>query len=307
MFRNLDHITVIQGDMENIPAFAHELADCDVLFHTAAYFREYFNVGDHWSTLERINITRTIELLTTAEQQGVKKAIHTSSSGVIGMTSDGSDPDESTPPDKHVTENLYYKSKLIGEEKIQDWLKTHSMPVVIVNPTSMYGPGDGAPTRAGQILLDFIHGGLPAIPPGGFNCVDVRDVAQAMITAIKNGKSGERYILNNRYYSVQDILSIASQVTGIRLSSIKLPYPVALVYAHISEFIARFTHSEAAVPVSGIKTLAYNRTISPDKARRTLNFNPRSFEHTIRDEIQWFLENGYVKHNITLKPLGQFS
>jgi dihydroflavonol-4-reductase len=55
-----------------------------VLFHTAAYFREYFSGGDHWPKLKALNIDATIALLEEAERRGVKKVIYTSSSGVIG-------------------------------------------------------------------------------------------------------------------------------------------------------------------------------------------------------------------------------
>ena len=78
-------LEIVEGDLDNIAAFAPALQDCDVLFHTAAYFCEYYAPGNHWATLEKLNVTATIELLTAAEKHGVKRAVHTSSSGVIGM------------------------------------------------------------------------------------------------------------------------------------------------------------------------------------------------------------------------------
>lgn len=303
----LNNVTIVQGDMEHIDSFAHELSGCDVLFHTAAYFREYYDVGDHWATLERINVIGTIDLLTSAEKHGVQKAVHTSSSGVIGKTKDGNNPDETTPTDSYVMNNLYFKSKVLAEEKIHVWQRNHTMPVYFVNPTAMYGPGDAAPTGAGQLLIDFVHGELPAIPPGGFNVVDVRDVAQAMITVLDKGEVGERYALNNRYYSLKDVLTIVANVTGKTAPKMVLPYPIALTYSYVSEAIARLTNSSADVPVSAIKTLNNTQTLSNAKAKRVLHFQPRSFEQTIYDEIQWFLENDYIKHQLSLKPIAQIS
>src|SRR5689334_16399159 len=64
---------IILGDMEDVGGFASELADVDVLFHVAAYFREYFGPGDHWTKLKQINIDGTIQILTEAEKRGVKQ------------------------------------------------------------------------------------------------------------------------------------------------------------------------------------------------------------------------------------------
>ena len=91
-------IDFVTGDMNSVAGFAANLAGCDVLFHTAAYFREYYQPGDHKAMLEKINVQGTVDLLIAAEKQGVKKAIHISSAGVIGRKPDGSAGDESTMP-----------------------------------------------------------------------------------------------------------------------------------------------------------------------------------------------------------------
>ncbi|PSN13335.1 3-beta hydroxysteroid dehydrogenase, partial [filamentous cyanobacterium CCT1] len=80
---DLPQVQFIQGDLQAIPAFAAELRGCDVLFHTAAYFRESYGLGDHWPQLKGLNIDATIELLEAAEKAGVGKAIYVSSSGCI--------------------------------------------------------------------------------------------------------------------------------------------------------------------------------------------------------------------------------
>ncbi|MBC8171474.1 MAG: NAD-dependent epimerase/dehydratase family protein, partial [Anaerolineae bacterium] len=124
-------IEIIQGDMEKVDGFAAELQGCDVLFHTAAYFREYYGPGDHWATLEKINVHGTIRLLELAEKAVVKKVIYVSSSGVIGRKPDGSPADETTAPDQLAErENLYFKSKVAAEQAVANFLKTHHLPVV---------------------------------------------------------------------------------------------------------------------------------------------------------------------------------
>jgi len=71
--------------MEDVPGFAHDLSGCEVLFHTAAYFREYFRPGHHDGKLHTINVTGTLQLLEAAEQHHVKKVVYVSTAGVIGL------------------------------------------------------------------------------------------------------------------------------------------------------------------------------------------------------------------------------
>src|SRR5712692_8359732 len=148
-------VEFITGDMSDVAAFAPSLAGCDALIHTAAYFREYYQPGDHKAILEKINVQGTINLLIAAEKAGVKKAIHISSSGVIGLKPDGSPGDENTPPDDHSTSTLYFASKISAELAIGRFLKERALPVTLILPGWMWGPGDSAPTGSGQLVLDF--------------------------------------------------------------------------------------------------------------------------------------------------------
>lgn len=109
--------------MLNIESFAPELAGCDVLFLTAAYFREYYQLGNHWQILEDINVKSTIRLLREAEKQGVKKVIYISSSGAVGMKSANIASDEITPIDPAIVKNLYFKSKVMAEVAINGFLQ----------------------------------------------------------------------------------------------------------------------------------------------------------------------------------------
>lgn len=285
-------VTIVQGDIADVAAFAPALAGHDVLFHTAAYFREYFQPGDHWPILQRLNIDATIALLEAAERHGLRKAVHTSSSGIFGAPADGTPADETTPPDEYVLHNLYFKSKLLCEEAIQAFLKRSSLPVTIINPGWMFGPGDAAPTSAGQIILDYLNRNLPGVIDGGGAPVDVRDVAQAMIAAVDHGRSGERYIVGgDTFLTFREINAVLERVSGIPAPWMPIPHPVALAMAVVMENIAKLTGRPTLVTVDGVRTLRERRLYSSAKARRELGITFRPFEETLRDEVAWFREH----------------
>jgi dihydroflavonol-4-reductase len=285
-------IQIVVGDMEDVPAFAPKLAGVDVLFHVAAYFREYYRLGDHDAKLQKINVDGTMQLLELAEKHGVKKTIHVSSSGVLGR---GNPADENTPPDDLVSSNLYFYSKLMAEERIAQFVKKHTMPVVMILPTVMIGPRDTAPTAIGNALVQIIERKFPMIPPGGFEFVDARDVAQAMINAVERGRSGERYIVTGGYHSMVDLVSAVTSAARVPMPPIRAPYPLMLTVATFAEFGARLTNSDPLITREAVRTIYAQRKISAAKAIRELGITLRPFEESIRDEVAWFIANGYVK------------
>lgn len=295
VLKSHERLTIIEGDMEHVPGFAPHLAGSEVLFHTAAYFREYFGPGDHWGKLKAINVDATIALLNAAEQHSLRKVIYTSSSGVIGGTSDSRPADESTPPDEAAMANLYFRSKVIAEQEIGAWLKTHQLPLVHILPTAMLGPSDTGPTSIGKAICDVLDRRLPAVPPGGFEFVDVRDVARAMINAVERGRSGERYILSEGYHSMHELVRIIEQVSGVPAPRLRLTYTMALSVAYMSEFGARLTGTAPQLPVAGIRTMNTLRPVNAEKARRELGIRFRPFTETVRDEVAWFQAHGYTR------------
>jgi dihydroflavonol-4-reductase len=295
---NHPHVEIVVGDMENIPAFAPAMAGCDVLFHTAAYFRDYYQAGDHWPKLERINIQGTIALFDEAERYDIKKVIYTSSSGVLGLGRAHDPVDENTPPDQSTFKNLYFKSKVLAEQAIAEFLKTHRLPVVLILPGAILGPQDAAPTTSGQAIVNILNGKVPFLPPGGMVMVDARDVAQAMVNAVERGQSGERYVVSNRYMSIAELARCIEKISGIAAPRAIMPYPVILSFAWFSELASRLTGREPILSVNSLQGMQKRHTISATKAVRELGATFRPLENTIRDEVNWFIANGYVQRAI---------
>jgi dihydroflavonol-4-reductase len=278
-------IDLVTGNVRDVATFAHALAGCDALFHTAAYFREYYQPGNHKAMLEKINVQGMIDILIAAEKHGVKKAVHISASGVIGRKPDGSAGDESTPPDEYASSNLYFASKIQGELAISRFLKERSLPVVMVLPSWMWGPGDWAPTATGKLVLDFVKQKLPGVVDGGSSIVDVRDVAQATIRAAHLGKSGERYIAGGTYYDFADVLATLERVTGVPAPKRKISYALSLAAGAGAETWARLTGGTALVTLAGVRTLHAKIAVRSDKAINELSATFRPFQETVRDEV----------------------
>src|ERR1700752_879292 len=195
--------TLVRGDMRDVAGFAAALDGCEAVFHTAAYFREYYQPGDHAAQLQDINIKATLALMAEADRRGGQRFVHTSSGGAIGMRPDGTPGDEETPPGPFQMQNLYFRSKVEGDGAIRAWNPSRGLEVVEILPGWMWGPGDAAPTAAGRVALDFLARKIPGIVDGGACVVDAGDVAAAMIAAVRKGRTGERYIVAGEYHSME--------------------------------------------------------------------------------------------------------
>jgi dihydroflavonol-4-reductase len=286
-------IELVQGDMENVPAFAPTLEGVDVVFHTAAFFREYYQPGEHWKKMKRINVDATMELLRSAEQHGVKRAIFTSSSGVI-QGHKHQVANEAAPYSEFAEKNLYFKTKVLAEQEIYRFLETSKMDVVMILPGWMMGPGDAAPTSGGQLVLDLLAGKLPGLIDGGSCLADVRDVAAAMVSAVDRGGRGERYIVTGPMATMHDIALGIGATANVKVPSLKMPGWIALLLARLMETWAGLTGGKNPMPVSGIQTLLEKHNLSATKAKQELGATFRPLQETLRDTVSWYQHQGYL-------------
>jgi dihydroflavonol-4-reductase len=288
---------IIIGDMEDVVSFASALQGVDTVFHTAAYFHEYYAEGNqqHWDKLKKINVDGTQQLIEYSYQAQVKNFIYTSSSGVIGSTNDGSPSNETTPHTDLIWQNLYFRSKLQSEQFITTWVKTHpAMSIVIILPSVIIGAGDNVPTAAGKSIISISQGKLTAIVPGGFEYVDSRDVAQAMISAVDKGRSGERYIISEGYHSIAEMVEVVSKICHVPLPSTRLNYTSTMLLAWVSEISAWFTGKPPAITRITVRTMCSQHPTTTQKAQSELGITYRSFEESLNAEIIWFKETGYI-------------
>jgi len=278
----------VKGDMRDVAGFAAAMDGCEAVFHTAAYFREYYQPGDHAQALEDINIKGTLTLMDEADRRGVRRFIHTSSSGTIGTKPDGSPGDEDTPPGLDQLSNLYFRSKVEGDAKIRARKGKNGMEVVEILPGWMWGPGDAAPTAAGRMAQDFIARKIPGIVEGGTCMVDARDVAAAMIAAVEKGRAGEKYIVAGTFHSLEDVLQGLEKASGVPAPKMRLPYPVVMTFAFIQELIGRLTGRDVLVTREGVRAMHGKHRVTSAKAERELRATFRPLEETLRDVVRWY-------------------
>jgi nucleoside-diphosphate-sugar epimerase len=283
-------VEIVVGDMSNVAGFAPALAGVDTLFHTAAHFRDSYKGGHHWQELYRTNVEGTKELLSCAYRAGVRQLIHTSSIAVLRGPR-GFLIDETMSRDERDADD-YYRSKILSECEVRSFLQAHpDLWAAIILPGWMFGPGDAGPTSAGQLVLDFVHRKLPGIPRATFSVVDARDVAEAIIAAVEQGRRGERYLVAGRQMTVAEICEKLEKISGVKAPAFSLPAPLLYLFAFAAEAWARVSAKPVLLSLASVRLMAAekNRTrFDSSKAERELGIRFKPVEETLGDVLRWY-------------------
>jgi dihydroflavonol-4-reductase len=279
-------VEVVEGDLGNVAAFSARLQGCDAVIHAGAYFREYFGRGNHAPELKRLNVDATVELARAARDQGVRRFVFVSSSGTVGERADGTPSDETDPPAGVGKENLYFMSKWEAEAALRE-AHLEPMEVVSILPGWMFGPGDSAPTSAGEMVRSLIVDRKLQIVDGTITVADARDVADALVRALTSGRAGERYCVAGMSMRMRHAMTALAEAVGDAKVQF-VPYPMALMLSAILEPLTRLANRPNPIPREGIRTLGKGVRISSAKAERELGVAFRPFSETAHDTVAWF-------------------
>lgn len=283
-------IEMIYGDLLDPSSLRTALDGCHTLYHVAAHYSLW---TPQPQTLYATNVDGTANLLRAALDLGLEKVVYTSSVATIGLMPDGQAADETAFLSLSKAIGHYKRSKVLAEQRALTFCQ-QGLPLVVVNPSAPIGPWDVKPTPTGKIILDFLQRKMPAYLDTGLNLVDVRDVAQGHLLAAQNGKIGERYILGCRNMTLQEILQMMAEVSGLPAPKFRIPYGVALSAGYISEWIARLTRRPPRIPLSGVRMARHPMYFSSRKAIRELSLPQSPIEPAMHVAVQWYRDNRYI-------------
>ena len=291
--RNLQDIDVeiVEGDLTDPDSLLHTVVGMDFVFHVAADYRLWVPDPD---VLYHVNVTGTRSLLEAARLADVKRVVYTSSVATLGLNRDGTPADETTPVSVDDMIGHYKRSKFLAEEIAVEAARA-GQDVVIVNPSAPVGPRDIKPTPTGQMIVDAAAGRMPAYVDSGLNIVHVDDVAHGHLLAAAEGQSGRRYILGCENMSLAEIFSAVAAMAGVRAPKLKVPIPLILPVAYAAEAVARVTGKPPMVTVDGVKLARKHMYFSSQRAIDELHFQPRPAIDALKDAVDWFSANGYLR------------
>nr|WP_317412616.1 NAD-dependent epimerase/dehydratase family protein [uncultured Solibaculum sp.] len=288
-----DNVHYVKGDVRYIdtmrPLFEDIQRSKIIVIHTAGIV----DIGEKISPmLYDVNVVGTKQVIKLCREYQVERLVYVSSVHAI--------------PEKDKTCVLQEVGHFSAEDVVGGYAKTKAeatqavldasaqgLNTVVVHPSGILGPYDNSGNHLVQMVSDYIRGLLPACVHGGYDFVDVRDVAKGCLLAAEKGKSGQCYILSNRHYEIKDVLQMVRLVAGGRRLLV-LPMWMAKAAAPMMQWYAKRKKERPLYTRYSLYTLKSNDKFSHDKATSELGYRPRDLFQTIRDTVLWMQKGNKV-------------
>lgn len=274
-------VTIAQGDVTDKESMREPMRNTDGVFHIAGWYK--VGVKDKRDGA-KINIQGTRNVLELMKEFGIQKGVYTSTLAINSDTH-GQEVDETYRfTGQHLSE--YDRTKWVAHYEVADPLIAAGLPLVIVMPGLIYGPGDTSTVRT--TFLQYLQRKLPVLPERtAFSWAHIDDIARGHILAMEQGKSGESYSIAGPTHTLIDGMQLAQTITGVPLPRLRLSPGmmkamsatmgvVEKIFPVPADYSAEYLRISAGVTYIG----------SNAKARRELGYAPRSLQEGLTQTLQ---------------------
>ncbi len=280
-------VETVKGSILDRNAVEEAVADTDVVIHLAGRVtRDKSRSGELFET----HIEGTRNVCEAALKHGKPRILLASSSGTIAVSTKPVTHNENSPYAIEVAGGWpYYLSKIYQEKLAFSYFRTTDLPVIVLNPSLLLGPGDvyKSSTRDIQMYLDREVRNIPA---GGLNFVDVRDAALTFVNAIEDGQPGRRYLVGGHDMTVREFFYLIQYVSGVRAPLLSLSESWARGSANILRHGMQTFGQQFPIDDMTIEMAYRFWYCDSTRAKNELGLEPRGAEETIRDTVA-FLQN----------------
>ncbi len=275
-------VELVRGDVSDRASLVEPMHAVDGVFHIAGWYR--VGSADHdaaWAT----NVDGTRNVLDVMAEVGAPKGVYTSTLAVNSDTH-GVEVDESY---RFVGRHLsLYDTTKAEAHRIATARIAEGLPLVIVMPGLVYGPGDTSSVRT--TLRQFLRGRMPAVPTGtAYSWAHVDDIADGHILAMDLAPAGRTYIIAGPSHTLQEAMSVAADVSG-RRAPIGAPSGVMRAMAPVAGVLGKVVPLPDQYTAEGLRVVSGTTYIATNaKARRELGYAPRpladGWAETVRHEM----------------------
>lgn len=268
------------GDITDRETLRAPMEGVDGVFHVAAWYK----VGVHEPLADRINVDGTRNVLKTMRTLEIPRGVYTSTVAVFSDTK-GDVPDENYRYDgAHLSQ--YDRTKWIAHYRVALPKIEEGLPLTIVMPGLVYGPGDTSGMHTA--LVDLLRGRLPVTPARTAFCwAHVEDTARGHILAMEKGVPGETYIIAGPRHTFEYAFDVAAKLGQVRAPLMHPGPRMMRGSAALMQLVGRFANLPPALQPEALRVLAGTTYFGAnDKAIRTLGFSARPLEEGLAQTLE---------------------
>jgi len=289
-----DRLEFVQGNITSVESLRQTMDGCRYAFHLAGFAQ---NWARDFSLFTKINIDGMRNVFQIAKEQNFERIVWTSSIVTFGPTKSGIIADETSTriTEQYFTE--YEKTKTIAEKEALQWADD-GLPLVIVNPTRVFGPGPQIDGNAlAGLINDYITGKLVISFNFGMdvgNFVYVDDAAMGHYLAMLKGRIGERYILGGENASLRQFYTYVEEVSGIQRRGLPIFMPAAMTLSCMFVLWAKLTGGYPRISPGWVRTFATDWCYSCGKAKTELGYDPIPLKEAVQRTYEWLKEKNSI-------------
>lgn len=287
----------VEGDIRDPDAVLAATRGCVRVYHTAAKVSVVSPTPPQMRELWQTNVLGTRNVLRAAMRGGVARVVHTSSFSTVGFDLD--DPHrpctEDMPFYPFVEWMPYSRTKVLAEHEALQ-AAADGLDVVIAISTGVVGPNDFLPSRTGKAMIDFSRGKLRAIIPGGYEAVATDDLSRGHVLAMERGRTGRRYTFSTRYVTMDEMLTMFAELSGVRKKPIALPPRLmsAVAGAISRPMTLLFPEVPQHLTPGAVFVLTMQRRADTTRAQTELGFVPGDLSAAVREWYEFFVAEGMI-------------
>jgi nucleoside-diphosphate-sugar epimerase len=282
--------SLITGSVTNTEDVNRAIQGCELVYHLASPFGDILQPDKVYWDIE-VNGTRNV--LEAADRHHVRRVIHCSTQGVHGII-DRPPGDENSPV---APRDYYCYSKAEGERVCQEF-SAKGMDIVIVRPTSVYGPGD---TRGWLKLYRMVARGWFLMIGDGKtlnhpvyvdNLVDIFE-----LVATSPSARGRVYLAgDDQSVSLTELVRSVGTAVGSDVRIIRFPsYQIAWLGAGLIEIVFKTIGIKPPVFRRRLSWFKTNRAFRIDRAKHELGYQPRvPLTEGLARTAYWYRHSGYL-------------
>jgi nucleoside-diphosphate-sugar epimerase len=272
-------VTLHQGDVTEKESMRKPMTGVDGFFHVAGWYK--VGVRDK-SQAYAINVEGTRNVLELMKELDIPRGVYTSTLAVNSDTHDVEVDENYHFTGKHLS--VYDQTKAEAHDVAVKMIK-EGLPLVIVQPGLVYGPGDTSSVRTS--FIQYLTKKLPVMPrKTAFSWAHVDDIAHAHWLAMEKGKAGENYHISGPTYTFIDALKMANEITGVRLP-MAVPAGVIRAMSALMYLLDKFIPVPESYTGEGLRIIAGVTYIgSNKKAKAELGYTPRSLKEGLTETLK---------------------
>lgn len=281
--------TVVEGSLGDAASAARLVEGADAVVHVAAVYR---TAGHPDAYYREVNVLGTEQLLEAAARQGVRRFVHTSTVGVHGHVE--KPPADETAP--FAPGDIYQVTKAEAERLALDYHRRRGVPVAVVRPGAIYGPGE---TRFLKLFRAIARGRYAIVGTGRtyYHPVYVDDLVDGFLLALDRPEAvGEAFLVcGPSYVSQSGLAALVAKHTGGRVLPFRIPARPIQWAGDLVEAICVPLGLEPPLHRRRVDFWTKSRAFTIEKARRLLGYAPKvDLEEGIARTAAWYREAGWL-------------